>query len=239
MVAVVVVEGLAIVLLGLLVVGLLRSHADILRSLHELGAGIEDDDAPARGAASVANADAARLHTPGKAHDVSGVLVDDSAAAVAVVGTHQDTVLAFLSTTCLSCEPFWDTFAQPFALPVDTRLVVVVQEGDNVRKLRKLSPPDLLVVRSDDAWREYEVPGSPHFVHVAAGTGFVTGEGTGDTWEQVLDLLTQAAQTDPATRTDPRDNAERIDRELLASGIGPGHPSLFSSLDQPADDGAA
>jgi hypothetical protein len=227
-VAVVVVEGLAILFLGLLVVGLLRSHADILRSLHELGAGLEDDDAPARGARAATST----VPVAGSAYDVSGTLPDDSAAAVAVVGAGQDTVLAFLSTTCLSCEPFWETFARPFPLPDDHRLVVVVQEGDNVKKLRRISPPDLLVVRSDDAWRDYDVPGSPHFVHVSAATGTVTGEGTGDTWEQVLDLLTQAAQTDP------RDNAERIDRELLASGIGPGHPSLFTSLDQP-DEGVA
>jgi hypothetical protein len=39
--AVVVAEGVAIALLGVLVAGLLRSHALILRSLHELGAGLE------------------------------------------------------------------------------------------------------------------------------------------------------------------------------------------------------
>ncbi len=32
----------AVALLGLLVLGLLRSHAEILRQLHELGAGRED-----------------------------------------------------------------------------------------------------------------------------------------------------------------------------------------------------
>src|SRR6478735_10657052 len=117
MVAVVIAEAVAIVFLGLLVVGLLRSHADILRSLHELGAGLEDDDAPARRVtrgSAVATADA---HAPGLAHDVSGVLPDDSAAAVAVVNAGQETVLAFLSTSCMSCERFWDTFAGAFPLP--------------------------------------------------------------------------------------------------------------------------
>src|SRR4051812_49320596 len=41
-IAVVVAEAGAIVLLGLLVAGLLRSHAEILRRLHELGAGMDD-----------------------------------------------------------------------------------------------------------------------------------------------------------------------------------------------------
>jgi hypothetical protein len=39
--AVVVAEGVAIALLTVLVLGLLRSHALILKALHELGAGLE------------------------------------------------------------------------------------------------------------------------------------------------------------------------------------------------------
>ena len=41
MLAAVIAEGVAIVLLGILVLGLLRSHALILKALHELGAGLE------------------------------------------------------------------------------------------------------------------------------------------------------------------------------------------------------
>ena len=41
MLAVVIAEGVAIALLAVLVLGLLRSHALILRALHELGAGLE------------------------------------------------------------------------------------------------------------------------------------------------------------------------------------------------------
>ncbi len=41
MLAAVIAEGVAIVLLGVLVLGLLRSHALILKALHELGAGLE------------------------------------------------------------------------------------------------------------------------------------------------------------------------------------------------------
>ena len=45
MIALVVVSMFVVLLLGILVAGLLRSHADILRSLHELGVGVGD---PAR-----------------------------------------------------------------------------------------------------------------------------------------------------------------------------------------------
>ena len=41
MIAIVVVEGLTIALLGILVVGLLRSHAEILRRLHDLDDGAD------------------------------------------------------------------------------------------------------------------------------------------------------------------------------------------------------
>ena len=42
MVALVIVSTFVVLVLGILVAGLLRSHADILRSLHELGAGVGD-----------------------------------------------------------------------------------------------------------------------------------------------------------------------------------------------------
>ena len=46
--AILVVETVVVVLLTLLVAGLLRSHAEILRRLHALGAGL-DRDAAAEG----------------------------------------------------------------------------------------------------------------------------------------------------------------------------------------------
>ena len=42
MVALVIVSTFVVLVLGILVAGLLRSHADILRSLHELGVGVGD-----------------------------------------------------------------------------------------------------------------------------------------------------------------------------------------------------
>ena len=42
MTAVVLIEGLVIALLATLVVGLLKSHAEILRALHDLGVNLEE-----------------------------------------------------------------------------------------------------------------------------------------------------------------------------------------------------
>src|ERR1700761_1533483 len=46
MIGLVIAEAVAIALLALLVAGLLRSHAEILRSLHELGAGRQPEQWP-------------------------------------------------------------------------------------------------------------------------------------------------------------------------------------------------
>ena len=52
MIALVVVSTFVVLVLGVLVAGLLRSHADILRSLHELGVGVGDPAAAATAAAA-------------------------------------------------------------------------------------------------------------------------------------------------------------------------------------------
>lgn len=230
MLAVVIAEGVAIVLLGVLVVGLLRSHAEILRSLHELGAGVDLGEPPPRRPVSVDfGARAGR--------DVAGSLEDGSSAAIGVVGAEHNTLLAFLSTTCSTCMAFWDAFAGRYPLPDNTRLVVVLQDEDSDKRLKKLTSPGLLLVKSTSAWEDYEIPGSPHFVLVEGRTGRLMGEGTGSTWEQVTDLLDQASGG--LLTADDRDNPTRMDRELAAAGILPGHPSLYRSLDAPVEEDRA
>jgi hypothetical protein len=111
--------GVVVALLAVLVVGLLRSHAEILRRLHELGAGIYDESASDDGAATPAG-ESGGVRTqveiktrPGvpeprsaeglvatDAHDVAGVTPTGSSALVGVVGTGHTTLLAFLSSGC-------------------------------------------------------------------------------------------------------------------------------------------
>ena len=67
MVALVVVVTFVVLLLSVLVAGLLRSHADILRSLHELGVGVGD---PA----------ARPTHVPARAHPFTPDLVANQTA---------------------------------------------------------------------------------------------------------------------------------------------------------------
>jgi hypothetical protein len=54
----------------------------------------------------------------------------------------------------------------------------------------------------------------------------VEGEGTGATWPQVRNLIVQAGGDGAYGRGGDAREA-RIDRELLAHGIGPGDPLLY------------
>ena len=107
-----------------------------------------------------------------------------------------NTVLAFLSTGCLTCRTFWDGL-QPAVrtpLPGEARVVVVVKDPafESPSKLRELAPPDLQVVQSSRAWEDFGIEMSPYFCFVDGATGEVRSEGAAMTWEQVASLLRDA-----------------------------------------------
>jgi hypothetical protein len=238
MLAVVVAEGVAVALLAVLVLGLLRSHALILRALHELGAGLELEEAASAPASTPTGAVPVQLD-PGVvaptrtaatgAAALTGTTLDDEPVQVAV-DEGRRTLLAFLSSGCSVCRTFWSELSGGAVdVPAGARLVVVTQgpEQESASGLRQLAGPGLEVVRSSGAWTDYGVPGSPYFVYVEDGT--VTGEGSSTTWAQVRDLMGQAVDDAAATRADlvDGDDLAAIDRELLGAGVHPGHPSLY------------
>lgn len=254
MTALVVALTVAVALLGLLVAGLLRSHADILRSLHELGAGREDTapsgpvDVPfqvGRGVVGPAGV------TGSAASDVAGQTPAGDSVQLSVTAG-PDTLLAFLSSGCLTCHTFWQRLGQDGALglPAGTRLVVVTQgaERESATAVRGLAAPGLDVVMSTETWERYEVPGSPYFVLVDGAGGRVAGEGSATSWEQVGRLVTEATGDRALQLQHPHSHGSdagngahreaRADRELLAAGIAPGHPSLQLTAEELADEHA-
>ena len=240
MLVLVILEGVVLALLAVLVVGLLRSHAEILRRLHELGAGAYDDhglETP-RLRTQPGVAEPRSVATP--AHDVAGTSPSGSAVAVSVVDRPHTTLLAFLSSGCLTCGNFWNAFAQGEGehLPgLDTRLVIVTKgpEAESPSAVQNLARGPAQTVMSSQAWADYEVPVSPYFVLADGRTGRVVGEGSGTTWSQVRDLLEQACadagfRTPSGRRRDRLDGPGRerlADEELRRAGITPGHPSLY------------
>jgi hypothetical protein len=230
------IEAVVLVLLTVLVAGLLRSHAEILRRLHSMGAGLESDPTSESPVSLRPRGDlATRRVGLGPAHDLAGAGLHDDAVHVPIVDVRHRTLLAFLSSGCLTCHTFWDAFGDGpgLNLPDDVRIVVVTKDAqeESLSALRELAAADLPVVMSSAAWQTYEVPGSPYFVLADGGSGQVLGEGTGMTWPQVHGMIMQST-ADEALSLDDLDTDARIDRELLAHGIGPGDPSLYRDADE-------
>jgi len=211
--ALVVLEGVVIVLLVVLVVGLLRSHAEILRRLHDLGAGLYDEGAPTS-ALSSATATASTVPEtphgrtrPGVAEprpvatavsDLSGTTPTGAVRGVAVRGVEHGTLLAFLTSGCSTCLDFWQAFRTGGAdhLPGrDTRLVIITKgpEEESQSAVVDLAPEGITTLMSSQAFADYGVPVSPYFILVDGPSGQVVGEGAAGSWPQVRDLLVRAA----------------------------------------------
>lgn len=199
-------------LLAVLVVGLLRSHADILRALHRLGAGVGDPLGPDPAAAAAAPVAAPVLMgppLPGErsattAPDVAGVTPAGDARSVRLTGVGHHTLLAFLSSGCATCAGVWPALADPAAagLPPDVRVVAVTKgpELEVSADVAALAPRDLVVVMSTEAWGDYEVPGSPFFVLVDGPGGRRAGEGVATRLPQVAELVRRATADGGAGR---------------------------------------
>jgi len=247
MVVLVTMFSVVVGLLALLVAGLLRSHAEIVRALHELGA----DVGTRRSARTLPEPASGRQPA-----DVVGTSPDGDAVSIGVVGARSSTLLAFLSSGCDTCADFWRAFSHPDGLdvPGDARLVVVTKDAgeESISKIRKLEPADVPVVMSSGAWRAYDVPVVPYFVYVDGPSRQIIGEGAAGTWANVDSLIGQALEDAGLVdgngrprrrarvrRQSEQDRASRIDAELRAAGITPGDPSLYprtaEDLQAPAD----
>ena len=227
MTAVVVALAVAVLLLAVLVAGLLRSHAEILRALHELGAGLELDRAAGPVDVTIDGVRTPRRSDSAETADaVAGETLDGEAVALSLT-TGTDTLLAFLSSGCTTCGAFWEAFAEAqVEVPGDARLVVVTRSLDeeSASALAKRAPTHVPLVASSSAWEGFGVPGSPYFVYVD-GTGRIVGEGSAATWPAVATLLGQA-HADDAHKRGRLSRQGRDDAALAAAGIRPGDPSL-------------
>jgi hypothetical protein len=242
----------AVALLGLLVAGLLRAHAEVLRTLHGMGVDLDPSRevavAPPQGRPTQGRPTGARptpaRPSPAAVEDLTGTTPAGGAVSLAVGGVAHDTLVAFLTSGCATCRGFWDAFrAGPVDVPGGARLVVVTRgpEAESPGTVANLAG-SLPVVMSSEAWEAYDIPYAPYFVYVSGPAGRVMGEGVAAGWEEVRTLVSNAVADGTTTprrglhersRADQRRDDE-VDRQLRAAGIEPGDPRLYpASLHTP------
>ncbi|PZS14765.1 MAG: hypothetical protein DLM64_01160 [Solirubrobacterales bacterium] len=220
--ALVSVETVLLVLLVVLVAGLLRSHAEILRRL--------GSSADQEGVGSPVAPPPAAPRTGGELRPapLAGTTPDGDVVTLALDGPGAaPTLLAFLTSGCSTCASFWEALGER-GLPPGVRTVIVTHGSDRERpaRLRSLAPAGIPVVMSSRAWKDYGVPGAPYFVLV---DGAVRGEGVATTWQALASLVGDAIE-DRRQAQDTGSGAERarrVQETLAAAGIGPEHPSLY------------
>jgi hypothetical protein len=219
--AIVSVETVLLVILVVLVAGLLRSHAEILRRLGPAGSpgpaempGLGTRQAPERAAGA-------------PAAPIAGTTPDADAVALDLAAPGAPTLLAFLSSGCTTCAAFWAGL-HAARLPAGVQPVVVTRGADRERvgRLRELAPPGVAVVMSSEAWEDYAVPGSPYFVLV---DGAIRGEGVATTWPALSSLVSDALadRGDGGSGSGGTARALTVEHTLATAGIGPDHPSLY------------
>lgn len=224
-------------LVAILLVGLLRSHAESLRRLTLLEGGItrKPRELPHRASSDKTAA------------DIAGGTPFGNAAQYSVSQTQEPVLLAFLSSGCATCAAFWAALADPeqASLPGDVDIIIVTKDPsvESPSRLAELAPSSIPLVMSSTAWEAYAVEGSPYFVFVDAHAT-IAGEGTAQTWAQVKSLFrdflfdiemaqrydfTQigAAQSNGQAHV-KRDDVVRDTAALQAAGVTRGHESLYT-----------
>ena len=224
--AIISVETILLLILLVLVAGLLRSHAEILRRLDHLASlppGTDPRLAPAV-------APERPRGTPAPA--IAGPTPDGDVISLELAASGSDpTLLAFLTTGCGTCAGFWETLGEP-RLPAGVRTVIVTHGSERERPaaLRRLAPEQIPVIMSSQSWRDYAVPGAPYFVLVH---GTIRGEGAATSWSALGSLVSDAIEDARASavagpgRAPAGERAVTVDRTLSAAGIGPDDPSLY------------
>ena len=226
--AVVAIEGVVILLLAILVAGLLKSHAEILRQLHSLGA--SEDGSVAGRAPRTTGFEKAPTSV------LTGVEPSGTARTVSLELGSGSTLLAFLSTGCASCHVFWNELSGDFDLPSpDTRTVIVTKgpESESPARVSELAPAGVPLVMSNEMWDTFQVPLTPYFLLID-GQARVVGEGSATSWRRLLALLRRSADdAKRPTHLDTEGRTHFTDEELSGSGIEPGDHSLYENpLDQ-------
>jgi hypothetical protein len=181
-------------LLTLLVIGLLRSYGELVRILHDAGIKVNRDETPQQ----TLPVSSSTLAAPGtSAPGIAGDTLGGGARVVATSGSEDHLLVAFLSSGCGSCVPFWrELRANQGQLPdLDAEVVVVTKgvEREEPSKLKELAGGEVQVIMSDESWSAFDVPLTPHFALIDRSRGVIIGEGSSADPNALADLMRRAA----------------------------------------------
>ncbi len=227
-------ETVLLVLLTLVLVGLLRTHADILARLTALE-GAASQRLMVEPTLPSSDSTVARIDT------IHGFTPDLEEIELSIGASGKHALLAFLSTGCLTCWDFWNALASDDrpVLPDSVELIIVAKDRaeENLARLREAQPTDYPVVMASSLWEQLAVPGSPYFALIHGSNKQMVGAGSARAWPQVMSLLHDAldeqvvASETTAGARGRRSRHSQLEHEeelLAAAGITSGHPSLTS-----------
>ena len=234
MIWLVVVEAIAICILGLVVIALAHSYSGLAARVERTG-----EAAPARQPVTTTELELVGQNAGfASLRDLDGVTPGGERVLLPLAGAPNDTLLAFLSSSCASCRALWEGMQAAAATDLfDQVRLVVVSKGPDRESPSMMA--DLAaraggadVVMSSQAWMDVQVPGTPYFALVGRRTGEILGQGTARTWHQVAGLMDVAAGDErhaSRTKKSRRDRRQEVDvdRVLLEAGVYPGDPSLY------------
>ena len=195
-----VIDLLATATLAVLVAGVLRSHAELLRLTHLYQEAPPGNSQMGEVAVTAGGLELSERLSVQSAIPLHGESAGDGAATHFNVESDPasgETLLAFLSTSCMTCEPFWASLAEtaePMDLDPPPQVVIVARDrrDESPSRLQRLVPSTVPTILSSAAWREYGIPVSPYFI-LASSSGAILGYGTARNWSQVEKLCAEAA----------------------------------------------
>ena len=116
-----IIDTVLLVLALIYIVALLRSHADILRRLALVEAGV--------GSQAPADVPPAGERAVSQASDVAGNTLTGDAVKLSLGAGSPETLLAFLTSGCAACGPFWAGLRDREQLVgIDERVVVITHD---------------------------------------------------------------------------------------------------------------
>src|SRR5947209_8444318 len=129
-------ETVLLVLLLILVAGLLRSHAELLRRLGPEGSG-----APGPDRLAVRPPDAGTPRDDAAAPVISGATLAGDSVVLDPAGVGAEPMLlAFLTSGCSTCREFWQALGQDELPGVQTVILAKGSDRERPSRLRELAP---------------------------------------------------------------------------------------------------